>query len=144
MGQTGFCKILRRPAVSANFCRFERFSVQICASQMLSFLGNLHPRGLMLPVFSLSSFSLSRAPHEKSDETSHEGVHRSAHESVRSGGWGSPVLFSPGLFLDPLENINFPHPEILENYSEITVWPTPGILKITEKLLKITKIPKNY
>ena len=42
--------------------------------------------------------------HESSHEMSHEGVHGSAHESVQSSGRGSPVLFSPVLFVGQCRN----------------------------------------
>ena len=46
-----------------------------------------------------SCFQPFKDSHESSHEASHEGVHGSAHENVQSSGRGSPVLFSPALFV---------------------------------------------
>ena len=47
----------------------------------------------------ISLFLDFKASHESSHETSHEGVHGSAHENVQSSRRGSPVLFSPVLYV---------------------------------------------
>ena len=73
-----------------------------------------HPKGLIFPVLALQGLP-SKASTKRPTK-----VHRSAHESFYSSGRGSPVLFSPVLFLDHLQRM-------LHVLSVLTKWGLPWI-----------------